>query len=157
MPPITINTEKFEDVFGAFDPNTSTAEGPVNDVSSGDGIIRTTEQMQEWAERLHCKWIEAADNQLFIDIDTDLQFSVFETQVKLLKKHFYFKSVTVSPSKQGLPHRHIVIEMAHMYPLLTRIALQACLGSDPARELISIKRAIDGESNVVIFFEKKDQ
>jgi hypothetical protein len=157
MPLITIDTNKFEDVFGTFDPNLSTADGVVNDASSGDGIIRTSEQMQEWATRLHCRWIEAADNQLFIDIDTDLQFAVFETQVKLFKKHFYFKSVTVSPSKQGLPHRHVIIEMGANYPLLTRIAFQACLGSDPARELLSVKRAIDGESNVVVFFEKKDK
>jgi hypothetical protein len=40
--------------------------------------------------------------------------------------------------------------------LFVDIALQACLGSDLTRELLSVKRAGDGEENVVVFFEKKE-
>jgi hypothetical protein len=30
------------------------------------------------------------------------------------------------------------------------------MGSDPTRELISVRRAMDSEENVVIFFEKRN-
>lgn len=141
----------YEDIFGK--PDEKAMDAGVPDVSSGDGILRTWEQCQEWAEKIGCDIVEAKANQLFIDIDTEAQFAQFEFQ--LLKEHFYFTKITITPSKQGLPRRHIVIEMGKEYPLITRIALQAILGSDPTRELISIKRALEDESNVVIFFEKK--
>jgi hypothetical protein len=144
-----------EDLFGSVDLSTITPDIFVPDASSGDGIIRTHEQCCEWARKLACTCKYAEPDELFIDIDTDRQFALFDAQVKLLKKHFWFKSVTTTPSKQGLPHRHIVVKMARAYDLMTRIALQACLGSDPMRELLSAKRAHEGEDNVVIFFEKE--
>ena len=160
---VTINkipkvTVPFDELFGDFDPKQCKANVP--DASSGDGILRTTKQMKEWADKLGCDVREAKDNELFVDLDTERQFEVFKFQIKLLKKHFYFKIADITPSKQGLPHRHVVIELAHPLPLLARIALQACLGSDPTRELLSVKRAIDVkegvEEQIVVFFEKRN-
>ena len=73
----------------------------------------------------------------------------------LLKKHFWFTGETTTPSGSGLPHRHVIITLGKPMDLLARIALQACMGSDPTRELLSVRRALDKEENVVIFFEKK--
>lgn len=128
----------------------------VPDASSGEGILRTPEQMREWADILSCDFIEATDKQLFVDLDTEEQYTLFQIQIKLLKKHFYFKSYRVTESKQGIPHRHVVVEMAEAYPLINRIALQACLGSDSARELMSVRRCMNQEDEVVVFFEKKE-
>lgn len=111
--------------------------------------------MMEWVEAIDCDVVEATDRQLFIDIDSDIQYQIYTRMLPLLKKHFYFKKVTERPSKQGLPHRHITIDMDDSYSLTERIALQACLGSDQTRELLSVRRSIDREENVVIFFEKK--
>lgn len=144
----------FEDIFGTVD--TVAFEHHIPDASSGDAILRTYDQMREWAESIDCDVIEATSKQLFVDLDTEAQYTLFKTQIKLLKKHFYYETYKVTESKQGAPHRHVVVTMDKPYPLVTRIALQACLGSDPARELLSIIRAQDGEDNVVIFFEKKE-
>lgn len=127
----------------------------VPDASSGDGILRTYEQCQKWAETLKCGLLIANDKQLFVDLDTEEQYTQFKFQIKLLKKHFWFSGWTEAPSMSGLPHRHIVVTMHDAYPVMTRIALQACLGSDPTRELLSVRRAHNNEDNVVIFFEKK--
>lgn len=127
----------------------------VPDASSGDGILRTKEQCAAWAQSVGCICVEASDKELFVDLDSDEQFKKFNEQIGLLKKHFYFLSVDIQPSKSGLPHRHVKIQMAQAYPLLVRIALQACLGSDLTRELLSVRRALDLEDNVVIFFEKE--
>jgi hypothetical protein len=147
----------FDELFGTFDESTIMGGFVVPDASSGEGILRSSQQCKEWADHLKCDVIEATDKQLFVDLDTETQFKLFEFQIKLLKKHFYFLSYRVEPSKQGLPHRHVTVELADPYPLMTRIALQACLGSDPARELLSVRRAMDQEDNVVIFFEKKKE
>ena len=141
------------ELFGTFDQEAATAMIP--EAWSGDGLLRTKDQCDEWAAKLGCDVVVASDRQLFIDIDTDYQFELFNKQLSLLKKHFYFGKVDIKPSKQGLPHRHITVNLYAPYSLIERIALQACMGSDPTRELISVRRAMDQEENVVIFFEKR--
>lgn len=145
-----------DELFGTFDPKLNDAPIAVSDASSGDGIIRTDEQMNEWAEALDCTIRKANDYQLFIDIDTDHQFAIFERQLPILEKHWpTYLNWIATPSKQGLPHRHVVIRFAKALDLMTRIALQAAMGSDPTRELLSIRRALNKEENVVVFFEKR--
>jgi hypothetical protein len=146
-------TIPFDDLFGKFDE--SQFEHGVPDASSGDGVLRTAQQCEEWASSIGCSIKYAADNQLVIDLDIEAAYAIFEYQIKLFRKHFYYIRYTVTPSKQGLPHRHVVVELGQSYPLVTRIAMQSVLGSDPTRELLSVRRALDEEENVVIFFEKE--
>jgi hypothetical protein len=146
------NNTTHEDLFGKVDLQ---AGGVVPDASSSDGMLRTHAQCKEWAEKFNCDLLVAGDKQLFVDLDTDAAWALFNYQLKRLDKHFPFRSWTVSASKQGLPHRHVTIDLVDDYSLMTRIALQACLGSDPTRELISVKRALNDEENVVVFFEPR--
>jgi hypothetical protein len=142
------------ETFGTIDKQAQDARVP--DVTSGDGCLRTDLEMRELTAKIGCDIVAATDSQLFVDIDTEDQFEMFKKQVQMFEKHFAMRGLEVRPSKQGLPHRHVVVELAGPMPLVTRIALQACLGSDAARELISMKRALAGEKeNVVVFFERK--
>ena len=143
----------FEDVFGS--PDMSAINSGVPDVSSGDGVIRTYTQCCEWADKIDCNVLVAKDNQLFIDIDTEYQYEIFKQQMRRFKYKFTCRDLKITPSRQGLPHRHIVVLLDRNYPLITRIAMQSCLGSDPIRELISLYRAEKGDDNVVLLFEKK--
>lgn len=150
-----MSIDSYEDIFGTIDTY-AIVEARIPEAFSGDGILRSTEQCNEWAKKIGCSVVGATDEQLFVDIDTEAQFNIFKYQIKLLKRHFWFeKDYKVTPSKQGLPHRHITIKLMSPLPLLARIALQACLGSDPTREMLSVRRALDNEENVVLFFEKK--
>jgi len=139
-----------------FDMMDFTVGHPIPDASSGDGIIRTTEQCAEWAEKLGCTLRVAAEDELFIDIDTEEQFQRYLLVRPLMFAHFgiQFKDWVITPSKEGLPHRHVTVKLKTPLPLLARVALQAALGSDPLREFLSVRRALNGEDNVVIFFEK---
>jgi hypothetical protein len=139
----------FDDLFGTID---QTVGCP--DASSGDGIMRTNEQMKEFADQCGCTYREAKDNELFIDLDTEHAYRLYKMVLPLLAKHFPFKDQKITPSKQGLPHRHVVITLSQDYSVITRIGLQASLGSDPLRELLSLRRVENGEENVVVFFEK---
>jgi hypothetical protein len=68
-----------EDIFGG----TLVPGGPPDqcerDVSSGDGVLRDDAQMQFYAKQQGCSFKVAADDELFIDIDTE------EDKTKCLK------------------------------------------------------------------------
>lgn len=131
-----------------YDSNTNYS----NDV----GLVRTKEDLARTAKALDCEVVVAGDGELFIDIDTEYQFETFKKNIALFSSWFKHRGWVESESKQGLPHRHIIVTLKDHMPLLNRIALQACLGSDPTRELISMKKVLDGEKgNVNVFFEKK--
>lgn len=147
----------WEAMFGTVDQSTHTPSdnlSPIPDASSGDGILRTTDQCLEWAQRLGCDVFEASASELFVDLDTEFQYQQFLSTIRLLNRHIYIQDVIITPSKQGLPHRHARIQMNKELPLLARIALQAALSSNPNREILSVIRALNQESNIILFFEK---
>ena len=83
-------------------------------------------------------------NELFLDIDTDADYNLFLFHLAILGERFYenieFESLT---SSSGLPHRHIIVKLPFDVTTEQRIALQAALGSDRKRELLSICESID--------------
>lgn len=135
----------------------------ISECDSGDGIVRTDEQMRAWAEHLDCDFQVAGEDELFIDIDSPEALAQFEHVWPMVGKHFGISfiskkpGVVVTPSKSGGEKKHIRVKLGQSQPLLARIALQAALGSDGRREGISILRALRGEPNVVVFFEPKER
>jgi len=124
---------------------------------SDDGKVRTNEQMKAYAEAAGCTFEEADDRTLFIDIDSDLQYTVFVKNSQLAKKLFGPMPVKITESKSSNGHKHIRVTLPESWSLLQRLVLQACLGSDLKREMIGLKRQMAGEENVIVFFEKKEQ
>lgn len=130
----------------------------VPEVWSGDGKIRTHEQCVTWANTLNYDIKYPDSYQLFIDIDSELAWKrflvLYDRFDKILGLH---TRSSWSPSKSGLPKRHVIVYLSEQYDLPTRIAFQAILGSDPMRELISMKRALNDENpdTIVCFFEPK--
>lgn len=131
----------------------------ISEYDSGDGIVRTDEQMRAWAEHLDCDFQVAGEDELFIDIDSNQALIQFDHVWPVVGKHFGTSfiskepGVVITPSKSGGEKRHIRVKLGQPQPLLARIALQAALGSDGRREAISVLRALRGEENVVVFFE----
>jgi hypothetical protein len=129
----------------------------VSECDSGDGIERTYEQCQAWAKHLGCSVRKPANDELFVDIDSEEAYKQFFHVWPLVKRHFAYHYV-MTPSKSGLPKRHAVVRLVRKdHSLLEKIALQAALGSDGRREVISVVRAVKGEENVVVFFEPVEQ
>lgn len=123
---------------------------------SDDGKIRTDEQMKAWADANGCDYRVAGESELFIDIDSDVDFARFQHVWPIFAEHFGDKSQPViTPSKSGGEKRHVVVGLKSPQPLLVRIALQAAMESDGRREAISVLRALAGEPNVVVFFEPR--
>lgn len=93
-------------------------------------------------------------DQLFIDIDDEWAHTKFLRNIEILKQEFPFLDWESTPSKSGLPHRHIVVTLHE--PIETqeqRLMLQAFLGSDPTHELLSWIAGRHGNTQPTVFFE----
>jgi hypothetical protein len=82
-----------------------------------------------------------AEDQLFIDLDEVGNLQVMQRQLQVLAKNgFAFVIDKQTVSKSGRRHAYIRTDLP-ISPT-ERIALQACLGSDLSRELLSLLRII---------------
>jgi hypothetical protein len=79
------------------------------------------------------------DRTLTLDIDTPTQPEAFFELREFLNNFYRVEKVQYTKSKSG--NMHIYITMTDSFTPLEKIALQACLGSDPKREILSFVRA----------------
>ena len=94
-------------------------------------------------------------NELQIDIDSEEAYARYGGVLERLQRHFRFITESITPSRSGYPKRHIVLTLREPVTDVQRIALQAILGSDPVRELLSLKRIENGDPHPTLFLEKK--
>lgn len=94
--------------------------------------------------------------ELFIDIDSDEAYSHYQTMLNFVQRLFWLTGIRETPSKEGLPHRHIVLEAQRDLTPIERIAMQAILGSDPKREFLSFNRIENKDEHPTLFFERKE-
>lgn len=97
------------------------------------------------------------DNELQIDIDSDVAFAMYQKNLDKFQLHVATViEETVTPSKSGDPcKKHIVLTLDRNIEPSERIMYQSFLGSDPTRELLSYVRLINGDPNPTLFYEKK--
>lgn len=95
----------------------------------------------------------ADDMTLQLDCDDEMAVQQFDRYEPRLRAHFDIKNVTRTVSRHGKTHIYVALNTP--LPIPERIALQACLGSDPTREMLSLRRWLDHDSNPILLFEKK--
>lgn len=102
------------------------------------------------------------DNELLIDLDTEEAYAQHLKILEVLDGRGIIYEHKVAPSKSGLPNRHVTLKLisgpsASYLPVpldpWQRIALQAALGSDPVRELLSCMRVFRGITPPTAFLE----
>lgn len=96
-------------------------------------------------------------NELQIDIDTEEQYVVFHDSLAMLIANSTTPNprVVERPSRSGLPHMHISVTLPYDVTPWQRIAMQAALGSDPRREVLSCVRLMRGDEHPTLFVEAK--
>lgn len=122
----------------------------------------------EAARKLGCKVVIANPDELQLDIDhvsmaldqlvektgTSMHWWARKIIGKKIWESFSDEidvlSFTAWRSRHG--NTHVVLKLSKDYSIFERIAFQALLGSDPIRELLNWKRAIDGSENPVALF-----
>lgn len=96
------------------------------------------------------------DNELFIDIDSEQHFNTFRECWAIFKQHCASAEYIERSSPSGEKfHYHVVVKLPFMVDATERIAMQAALGSDPKREILSLVRLLlKGDTKATLFYEK---
>ncbi len=112
-------------------------------------------QHERAAERGHvCKY--PAPNELFLDIDS---LEGLGRMHAAFTQNSYMKSIVASVHTHASPSGkagrfHVIVTLSKNVSKFERITLQALLGSDLAREILSYQEAQAGCHNPTVFFEK---
>jgi hypothetical protein len=112
------------------------------------------------------QWIKKPKkDELFVDIDLDSEYQCFLGRFKMLvsswrTNHIGWPTFTETPSKSGLPKRHIVVKIPGVDFTKNewrRLTLQFFLSSDPRREALNTLRMLIMNDPVNILFENYEQ
>lgn len=97
-----------------------------------------------------------ADDELFIDIDSEEAYEQFHDLGELFDKIMPGSVCSSTASKSGWPRQHIIVKLPRPVKDATeRVLLQALLGSDLRREMLSWGAIEAGTTTVpTLFFEK---
>ena len=108
------------------------------------------------AER-DCHIVEPGADQLQVDIDTHHALGVFHCNVRALGDLVVSHSMRPSPSGKAGRY-HVTVHLNRpVKDAFERIALQALLGSDLAREMVSWREATLGLKAPTVFFERNEK
>ena len=95
------------------------------------------------------------NNQLQLDIDNDEAYGYMNSVLDVIELHWNVVDFEEHPSKSGLPKRHVTITLGKEISDTERVLLQACLGSDRKRELLSYLQVLNGDAHPILFIEKR--
>jgi len=109
------------------------------------------------AEREGLVCVEPEKNELFLDIDNPVDLEHFTAMEAVLENNgFFLKHIKTTVSKGGNKHVYLRVLSVDELTDIQRIALQACLGSDRKRELLSMLRVFfETDRRPTVFFEKR--
>ncbi len=116
-------------------------------------IQRNQQEVKDIAKAMGLVAVLPRRNELLLDLDIKSRNKKIEAV--LHDNGVYFVSTLATVSKSG--KRHLYIRLSRNISNVTRIALQACLGSDPVREVLSIIRKLEGSDAPTALFETKKE
>lgn len=99
--------------------------------------------------------VRPAPDELFVDIDSDAQYGTFDRARRRIGSDL-IAGFTEAPSPSGrVGRKHITVKLTRpVKDAEERVLLQALLGSDLMRELLSYLRLEADMPDATIFFEK---
>lgn len=136
------------------------AQADFFDKAAGDFDYDADQPREEFIRQMKAagyRIVAPEPNQLQIDIDTPEQYAVYQHAIECVMRNWpRCAALTFEEhaSKSGWPARHITITLPFEVDPWQRIALQAALGSDPIRELLSATRLLKGAELPTLFVEK---
>lgn len=129
-------------------------------ISHGDQGYDMNEVREKYLARVISEGYQVVTplaNQLQVDIDSAEHYAAFLHSAEVLLRNWkdaYIVDIEDHPSKSGGGRRHITLTLPFEVSPWQRIALQAALGSDPVRELLSATRLMRGDVHPTLFVEK---
>lgn len=127
------------------------------DMLRSEYAVKSDEMVRRYDGNPEFHLVFPKDNELQLDIDDDAAYAAFERVYELLNDMSRgLCSYTSTPSKSGLPKRHVTVTLPFEVDAAARITLQACLGSDGKRELLGWRRLLAGDLTPTLFIEKTE-
>jgi hypothetical protein len=112
--------------------------------------------LEALAEERGCTLITGDNKTLLLDHDTTGQLNVFNGNRRLVHEMYGIESVEQYRSRGGNDHRIVYLKREAASPV-ERILLQALLGSDPKRELLSLRRTHNNHPTPSVLFRPKQK
>jgi hypothetical protein len=84
------------------------------------------------------------DQLLLLDLDGEAAQARFHEQLELVNRMFGVDGYQKWASKSGGDHQHVLVYLKTPATLQERVAIQAAMGSDPIREILTLIRARNG-------------
>ncbi len=114
-------------------------------------VRQTNKYVNQQAKKLGVNAVFPRADELFIDLDEGMQLNAVTLEV--MNDHNYITNELHTVSRNG--NQHVYYRLIKSFSVSDRIALQAALGSDPQKELLS---ALDSacECPVVLFETDKE-
>lgn len=110
--------------------------------------------LKKYAEANNLRLVVPEEDELQLDIDSDADFEIFKQHIAILQERSAYQW-KFKPSRSKPQGKHITVRLpGGKFTPLKRIALQAALGSDRKRELLSILDLENGDPMPTVFFEK---
>jgi len=107
------------------------------------------------AERLGFDVVMGHDNLLLLDLDDKAARSTFDHNLDVVKRIFGVEKIDAWVSKSGGDHQHVAVTLKQKATILERVAIQAALGSDPIREILTLVRLRNGVKEPSRLFRPK--
>lgn len=100
--------------------------------------------------------IRGNHNTLLLDLDGEDRLNYYEMILPKVKKNFELIELTRYKSKSG-KNWHVVLQTNMILTVSTRVALQAILGSDPIKEMLSLVKLKNNvpTKDIVVLFKPK--
>lgn len=130
---------------------------PINPAKDGSALAQESDKAFEKAAANGWVVVKPKPNEVQIDIDRLEDLAVYTNNLSILKESApdLVKKEETHVSPSGEPgHFHITLTLAQKITPVERIAIQAALGSDRKRELLSYLRTRRGDPVPTLFFEK---
>lgn len=99
--------------------------------------------------------IEPQDNVLQLDIDCGSQMDQYEKQIAAVRSIYGVVETVQTVSKSG--KSHIYLRLKDNLHIEERIAIQASLGSDPRRELFTLRNLREKRDYPLFLYEKPEE
>jgi hypothetical protein len=134
-------------------------ETTMSKTSGGSEFIApNSERAIHEAKLLGLEVVFPAADELQIDIDNSADYEVFLEHIGILERYYctaFEPKETLSRS--GGDCKHITVKLHHKISNTERILLQAVLGSDRKREILSLLQEWGGDAHPTLFLEKPAQ
>jgi hypothetical protein len=97
--------------------------------------------------------VRSTEDRILLDLDDGASLDRYRKMLLKLRDVFDLKEVERWKSKSGVGV-HVVISCRAL-PFVSRIAIAACLGSDPMREGLAVAMARDGKEEPSVLFRPR--